>query len=95
MRADWGDWFGCDNSTLCRHYPLPDHYIRRNPHVAPPESGVLVPAGPDPNRLYPARPDLQLFKNSGPPGHTTAACGLTRSTNFWTRCSNCHPPANA
>src|SRR5438552_11607898 len=67
VRDDWGNWFGCDNSTLCRHYPLPDHFIRRNPHAAPPESGVLVPDGPDPNRLYPARPDVQLLKNSGAP----------------------------
>jgi putative membrane-bound dehydrogenase-like protein len=76
VRDDWGNWFGCDNSTLCRHYPLADHYLRRNPHVAPPPSGVLVPAGPDPNRLFPIRKDVQLFKLSGPAGRTTAACGL-------------------
>src|SRR5262249_6750761 len=23
-RDDWGNWFGCDNSELCRHYPLAD-----------------------------------------------------------------------
>src|SRR5205823_7729353 len=23
VRNDWGDWFGCDNTNLCRHYPLP------------------------------------------------------------------------
>jgi putative membrane-bound dehydrogenase-like protein len=76
VRDDWGNWFGCDNSTLCRHYPLADHYLRRNPHVAPPESGVLVPEGPTPNKLYPISQQLQLFKLSGPPGQTTAACGL-------------------
>ncbi len=76
VRNDWGDWFGCDNSTLCRHYPLPDHYLRRNPHVAPPPTGVLVTDYPDANRLYPLRQQLQLFKLSGPPNHVTAACGL-------------------
>ncbi len=76
IRNDWGDWFGCDNSTLCRHYPLPDHYLRRNPHVAPPPTGVLVTDYPDANRLYPLRQQLQLFKLSGPPNHVTAACGL-------------------
>jgi putative membrane-bound dehydrogenase-like protein len=76
VRNDWGDWFGCDNSTLCRHYPLPDHYLRRNPHVAPPPTGVLVTDYPDANRLYPFRQQLQLFKLSGPPNHVTAACGL-------------------
>jgi putative membrane-bound dehydrogenase-like protein len=76
VRDDWGNAFGCDNTTLCRHYPLADHYLRRNPHAAPHAAAVLVPEGPDPNRLYPARPELQLFKLSGPPGRTTAACGL-------------------
>jgi putative membrane-bound dehydrogenase-like protein len=75
VRDDWGSWFGCDNSTLCRHYPLADHYLRRNPHTAPPDNAVLVPREADPNRLFPIG-KLQLFKLSGPPGRTTAACGL-------------------
>jgi putative membrane-bound dehydrogenase-like protein len=75
VRDDWDNWFGCDNSTLCRHYPLADHYLRRNPYATPPATAVLVPGGADPDRLYPiTRP--QLFKLSGPPGRTTAACGL-------------------
>src|SRR5882762_6509294 len=32
VRDDWDNWFGCDNSTLLWQYPLPDHYVRRNPH---------------------------------------------------------------
>jgi putative membrane-bound dehydrogenase-like protein len=76
VRNDWGDWFGCDNSTLCRHYPLPDHYLSRNPHVAPPPAGVLVTDYPGWNRLYPIRQQVQLFKLSGPANHVTAACGL-------------------
>jgi putative membrane-bound dehydrogenase-like protein len=76
VRDDWGNWFGCDNSNLCWHYPLADHYLRRNPHVAVPTTAVMVPDYPDPNRLYPNRSELQLFKLSGPPGRTTAACGL-------------------
>ncbi len=76
VRDDWGNWFGCDNSTLCRHYPLADHYLRRNPHAAPPTTAVLVPDSADPNRLYPIHSQLQLFKLSGPAGRTTAACGL-------------------
>jgi putative membrane-bound dehydrogenase-like protein len=76
VRDDWGNWFGCDNSNLCWHYPLADHYLRRNPQVAPPDSAVLVPGGEDPNRLYPIRSQVQLFKLSGPPNRTTAACGI-------------------
>jgi putative membrane-bound dehydrogenase-like protein len=35
-RDDWGNFFGCDNSTPIWHYVLEDHYTRRNPHLAPP-----------------------------------------------------------
>jgi putative membrane-bound dehydrogenase-like protein len=74
-RDDWGNWFGCDNGTLLRHYPLTDRYLARNPHVAPPASGVFVPRGREPNRLFPVG-DLVTFKLSGPPGVPTSACGL-------------------
>jgi len=76
VRDDWGNWFGCDNSNLCWHYPLADHYLRRNSQVAAPASAVLVGGGDDPNRLYPIRSQVQLFKLSGPPNRTTAACGI-------------------
>jgi hypothetical protein len=76
VRDDWGNWFGCDNSTLLRHYPLEDHLLRRNPHVALPQSGVYVPAYPNSERLFPINPRAQLFALSGPAGHVTAACGL-------------------
>jgi putative membrane-bound dehydrogenase-like protein len=83
VRDDWGNWFGCDNSNLCRHYPLADDYLRRNPHFAPAVTAVSVPEGPDPNRLYPLTKQLQLFKLSGPAGRTTAACGLGIYRDNW------------
>jgi putative membrane-bound dehydrogenase-like protein len=76
VRDDWGNWFGCDNTTLARHYPLPDHYLRRNPYFVPPPPGLVLMDYAEPNRLYPLRADVQLFKLSGPPGQTTAACGI-------------------
>jgi putative membrane-bound dehydrogenase-like protein len=76
VRDDWGNWFGCDNSTLIRHYVLEDHYLRRNPHVAAPATAVHVPAGPNPNRLIPLKTEAQRFALSGPPNSVTAACGL-------------------
>jgi putative membrane-bound dehydrogenase-like protein len=74
VRDDWGNWFGCDNSTLVRHYALEDHYLRRNPHVPTPDGSVLVSAGL--HRLYPLRSDQQRFQLSGPSNTVTAACGL-------------------
>jgi putative membrane-bound dehydrogenase-like protein len=75
VRDDWGNWFGCDNSNLAWHYPVPDHYVRRNPFVAPPAPRVSVPADAEANRLYPAG-DLVMFALSGPPGRATSACGI-------------------
>lgn len=75
-RDDWGNSFGCDNETLCLHYPLTSHYLQRNPKFAPPDGAVFVPTGPDANRLFPLNPNVQLFKLTGPSGRPTAACGL-------------------
>jgi putative membrane-bound dehydrogenase-like protein len=75
VRDDRGNWFGCDNSTLARHLVLPDHYLRRNPHVAFPDTISYVPDYPDSTRLFPVG-DLQLFKLSGPAGRVTSACGI-------------------
>jgi putative membrane-bound dehydrogenase-like protein len=75
-RDDWGNSFGCDNETLCLHYPLTERYLRRNPLSAPPDGAVFVPAGPNASQLFPLNPNLQLFKLTGPSGRPTAACGL-------------------
>jgi putative membrane-bound dehydrogenase-like protein len=72
-RDDWGNWFGCTNGQLCFHYPLADHYLRRNPYSAPPVAAVQVPQS---TRLYPTREEVQRFKLSGVPNQPTAACGL-------------------
>jgi putative membrane-bound dehydrogenase-like protein len=76
VRDDWGNWFGCTNSNLCVHYPLADHYLRRNSFAAPPTTTVSVPEDAAANQLVPASDKLQLFKLSGANGRPTAACGL-------------------
>lgn len=75
-RDDWGNWFGCDSVTLAWHFPLDEAMLRRNPYLTPPPAAVLVPEGPDPNRVFPRQKGLQLFELSGPPGLATAACGI-------------------
>lgn len=76
VRDDFDNWFGCDNTVLARHYPLPDHYLRGNAFVKPPASSVFLPTGPNANRLINLRSQVQLFELSGPPGWPTAACGI-------------------
>ncbi|HUG67182.1 MAG TPA: neutral/alkaline non-lysosomal ceramidase N-terminal domain-containing protein, partial [Pirellulaceae bacterium] len=74
-RNDWGDWFGCTNSTLLLHYAVDDAYHRRNPLVAPPPTTVAAATGPDASTLIPAS-ELVRFELSGAPGQPTSACGL-------------------
>lgn len=76
VRDDFGNWFGCNNSALCFHYPLADHYVRRNPAAPPPPAAATVPSDKNAQRLIPASEQLQLFKLSGAGGSATAACGL-------------------
>lgn len=76
VRDDWGHWFGCDNSTLLVHYPLDDHYLRRNSHVKTRSHRVYVPGYEKSYRLFPTISQQQLFALSGPARTVTAACGL-------------------
>ncbi len=72
VRDDWGNWFGCDNSTLLVHYPATEHYSARQPTAASPRPSVLVAQA---NRLFPP-PQIVQWALSGPPGLPTSACGL-------------------
>ncbi|MGZ8901688.1 MAG: neutral/alkaline non-lysosomal ceramidase N-terminal domain-containing protein, partial [Limisphaerales bacterium] len=53
VRDDWGNWFGCDNTRLLLHFPRPERYLRRNPHVPSPDPIRLTTSGPNGNRVYP------------------------------------------
>jgi putative membrane-bound dehydrogenase-like protein len=75
-RNDAGDWFGCDNSTLAWHYPLPEHELRRNPHVAPPATRVSLAQHEDDNRLFPLSRALERYNDAQHTGRVTSACGL-------------------
>jgi len=72
-RDDWGNWFGTQNSRPLWHYVLPDHYLSRNPHYAPPEGRVLLPPMPSPV-VFPAKPPEKRFHGFDQSGHFTSAC---------------------
>ena len=76
-RDDFDNWFGNDNSTPLWHYPLPDRYVRRNPHVPTPPPRVAVAAGPDASRLFPASRTLERFNEPASADRVTSACGPT------------------
>ncbi|MFO0427029.1 MAG: PVC-type heme-binding CxxCH protein [Planctomyces sp.] len=75
VRDDWGNWFGCDNETLAKFYPVSERDLKRNPFVPAPETSVYVPDGENAGKLFPDG-DLVLFKLSGSGGRATAACGI-------------------
>jgi putative membrane-bound dehydrogenase-like protein len=75
-RDDWGDWFGCNNSNPMYHFVLADQYIRRNPHIAAPDSRVPVSVTPGAARVYPVSRTLPRFNDPGGANHFTSACSV-------------------
>lgn len=71
---DWGHWFGVQNSYPLWHYVLQDHYLRRNPHVIPPDPiHQLFPRNP---AVYPASSMEKRFHSFDQAGRFTSACGI-------------------
>ena len=73
-RDDWGRWFGVQNSRPLWHYVLPDHYLRRNPHLAAPDGRVQLPGTLNPP-VYPASKQQKRFHSFEHAAHYTSACG--------------------
>jgi len=73
-RDDWGNWFGVQNSNPLWHFVLQDHYLRRNPHVIPPDPiHQLYPRNPP---VYPASSMEKRFHSFDQSGRFTSACGI-------------------
>jgi putative membrane-bound dehydrogenase-like protein len=75
-RDDWGNWFGCNNSNPMWHYVLADHYLRRNPHLPPPELRVPVSVTPGAARVFPISRTLPRFNDPHAANHFTSACSV-------------------
>ncbi len=83
VRDDWNNWFGCDNGRALFHFPLPDHYVRRNPRVAAPDATVNVPGYPDANRVFPISQLHERYNDPETAGRLTSACGLGIYRDDW------------
>ncbi len=75
-RDDWGDWFGCNNSNPMYQFVLADHYIRRNPHLAAPDSRVQVSVTPGAAPVFPVSRTLPRFNDPEAFNHFTSACSV-------------------
>jgi putative membrane-bound dehydrogenase-like protein len=73
-RDDWGNWFGNNNSNPLYHFALADHYIRRNPHLAPPDARVSVSVTPGAAPVFPVSRTLPRFNDFNTANHFTSAC---------------------
>ncbi|HWF19017.1 MAG TPA: c-type cytochrome, partial [Verrucomicrobiae bacterium] len=99
-RDDWGNWFGCDNSNPLWDYPLPDHYVRRNPYITAPSPRVFAATGPEPNLVHPISRMLERFNEPNAANHVTSGCGLGiyRDTllgeDFYGNTFTCEPVGN-
>ncbi len=76
-RNDWGDWFGNNNSNPIFHYVLDDHYLRRNPHSAPPSVTRHIQAAPGVAPVFPKSRTLARFNDLHTANRFTSACSTT------------------
>jgi len=73
-RDDWGNWFGGNNANPIWHYVLEDHYLRRNPHIAPPELRVHISEQPGAAPVFPTSRTLARFNDFNMSNRFTSAC---------------------
>ncbi|MDX1947879.1 MAG: c-type cytochrome [Pirellulaceae bacterium] len=73
-RDDFGNWFGGNNSNPMWHYVLDDHYLRRNPHFAPPPVRKDVSQVPGASPVFPRSQTLARFNDPGKANRFTSAC---------------------
>jgi putative membrane-bound dehydrogenase-like protein len=99
-RDDWGNWFGCDNSNPLWNYPLPDHYVRRNPFITAPSPRVYAATGSEPNLVHPISPMLERFNEPNAANHVTSGCGVglyrdnLLGEDFYGNAFTCEPVGN-
>src|SRR5262249_22959997 len=72
-RDDWGSWFGNNNSNPMWHFALADHYLRPNPHAAPPDLRVPVSVAPGAALVFPLSRTVPRFNDPGAANHFTSA----------------------
>ncbi|MHA3775332.1 neutral/alkaline non-lysosomal ceramidase N-terminal domain-containing protein [Verrucomicrobiota bacterium sgz303538] len=75
VRDDFDQWFGNDNSTLLWHFPMPDRYRRRNPHVTMPAARVAPVRDAEPAQVFPVSQVLERFNHPESANRITSGCG--------------------
>ncbi len=88
-RDDAGHWFGTQNSRALWQYVMPDHYLKRNPHVPAPDPTHLI-VTPLNAPVYPLSPPEKRFHSFENANHFTSACSgmIYRDELLWPRRDN-------
>ncbi len=74
---DLGNRFGASNARHILHAVLPERYLARNPHYAPPDPVLDIPEHGAMARIYPIAKELIRLNDIHVPGHFSSACGVT------------------
>jgi putative membrane-bound dehydrogenase-like protein len=75
-RDDWGNWFGGHNSYPGWHFALDEHYLKRNPHLAPPEPRSRLAVGTELPPVFPRSRTLPRFNDFHTANRFTSACSF-------------------
>lgn len=96
-RDDWDNWFGGNNADPLRHYVLPDHYLKRNPHFAPPSPRVQISVTPGTAPVFPVSRTPPRFNDPGGANRFSSACSpiVYRDTLYYEAMGLKEPAANA
>jgi putative membrane-bound dehydrogenase-like protein len=73
-RDDWGNWFGGNNANPMWHFALEERYLRRNPHLPPPDPRVPVSVAPGAAPVFPISRTLPRFNDLHTANRFTSAC---------------------
>ena len=73
-RDDWGNWFGNNNPTWLWHVTLPEHYLRRNPHLAVKRVLRVLANYDDSTRVFPASAAMVRPNQPWSLNHVTSGC---------------------
>lgn len=74
-RDDWGNWFGGNSGRPLWHCVLADHYLRRNPHLAPPAPRVDLMTPPSFAPVFPISRTEPRFNDPHTANRFTSASG--------------------
>ena len=73
-RDDFGNWFGCNNSSMGWHYFMDERYLARNPKLAVPSLRRVLNKEPDTLHIYPVSSGVRRLNWADAVNTLTSGC---------------------